>query len=96
MPEYIFLMHDDAVDDAAVWESYLTKLQKVGVFQGGSEIGKGIGARKSGSPPPISSHLTGFIRVAADSLEDAQGLSAGNPFSEAGGTVEIRELPRSD
>jgi hypothetical protein len=58
MPEYIFLMHDDAVDDAAVWESYLTKLQKVGVFQGGSEIGKGIGARKSGSPPPISSHLT--------------------------------------
>jgi len=40
--------------------------------------------------------LTGFIRVAADSLEDAQGLSAGNPVSEAGGTVEIRELPRSD
>jgi len=72
MPEYIFLVHDDAVDDAAGSEAYLTKLQKVGVFRGGSEIGKGIGDRKSGSTPPISNLLTGFIRVAADSLEDAQ------------------------
>jgi len=96
MPEYIFLVHDVAVDDAAGSEAYLTKLQKVGVFRGGSEIGKGIGDRKSGSTPPISNHLTGFISVAADRLEDAQGLLAGNPVFEAGGTVEIRELPRSD
>jgi hypothetical protein len=92
----MFLMHDDAVGDAAGWESYLAELQKVGAFQGGSEIGEGICARKSGSPSPISSHLTGFIRVSADSIEHAQALLAGNPVFEAGGTIEIRELSRSD
>jgi hypothetical protein len=40
--------------------------------------------------------LTGFIRVRAKSLEQAKALVAGNPLYEAGGTVEIRELPRTD
>jgi hypothetical protein len=43
----------------------------------------------------MSSHLSGFIRVAAADLAAARGLVAGNPVFEAGGTVEIRELPRT-
>jgi hypothetical protein len=96
MAEYILLMHDDAFDDDTAWEPYLRKLKQCGVFQGGSAIGDGICARKSGTPPGVTAHLTGYIRVNADSLEQAKSLLVGNPHFEAGGTVEIRELPRTD
>jgi len=43
----------------------------------------------------LTAHLSGFIRIAASSLDDALKLLAGNPVFEAGGTVEIRELPPS-
>ena len=96
MAEYIFLMHDDAVADEKAWEPYLRKLQQGGFFQGGSAIGDGVCTRKSGTPASVTAHLTDFIRVTADSLGQAKSLLIGNPVFEAGGTVEIRELPRTD
>jgi hypothetical protein len=96
MPEYIFLMHDDATTDEASWASYLVALEERGAFQGGSEIGEGICVRKAGAVPALSRHLSGFIRVKADNIDQARMLLAGNPVFEAGGTVEIRELPRSE
>ncbi len=99
MPDYLFLMHDDVVEsrpDGGDWGAYLARLGAAGHLQGGSAIGSGICARKSGAAPAITSHLTGFIRVSADSLEHARSLIAGNPVYEAGGTVEIRDLPRTD
>jgi hypothetical protein len=95
MPEYIFLMHDDAADDGAAWEPYIRQLKTKGVFEGGSAIGDGVCARKRGTPPSVTAHLTGYIRVNADNLDEARALLAGNPQFEAGGTVEIRELPRT-
>lgn len=96
MAEYILFMHDDVVagDDDA-WESYLSTLRQGGVFEGGSAIGEGICVRKAGTPPPITGHLAGYIRVRAATIDDAKSLLAGNPHFEAGGTVEIRELPRT-
>jgi hypothetical protein len=44
----------------------------------------------------VTAHLTGYIRVTADSIDQARSLLTGNPHFEAGGTVEIRELPRTD
>ncbi len=38
--------------------------------------------------------IGGYITVQAESLEDAMTLLVGNPVFEAGGTVEIRDLPR--
>ncbi len=97
MTDYIFLMHKDAITDVADdWELYIKKLQQGGYFQGGSTIGQGECARKGSVVPQISAHLTGFIRVEADSLEQAKCLLIGNPVFEAGGTVEIRELPQDD
>jgi hypothetical protein len=96
MAEYIFLMHDDANDDDNAWGPYLDKLRQGGFLEGGSAIGHGVCARKSGELPPVTSHLTGYIRVRADSLDQATSLLIGNPLFEAGGTVEIRELPRTD
>ena len=92
MADYILLMHDDA-PGGLDWDPYLSKLREAGVFQGGSSIGEGSCARKSGEPPAPTAHITGFIRVTAPDFAHAKGLLAGNPVYEAGGTVEIRELP---
>jgi hypothetical protein len=102
MSDYLFLMHDDAPDFGGVgtsddWDPYIAKLQASGNFQGGSAVGGGVCARKSGGAgPAITAHISGFIRVSADSLDHARTLLVGNPVFEAGGTVEIRELPRTD
>ncbi len=97
MPDFLLLMHDDGGDpasgDADPWAPYLAGLRASGRLQGGSAIGAGICLRKTGTAPPISRHLTGFIRVSASDVQDAQTLLPGNPVFEAGGTVEIRELP---
>src|SRR5258708_18417913 len=96
MAEYIFLMHDDFDADQRAWEPYLRRLEQGGCFEGGSAIGGGICVRKSGTPASVTAHLAGFIRVNADSLDQAKSLLIGNPAFEAGRTVEIRELPRTD
>ena len=96
MPDYILLMHDDSDADDRAWGPYLQRLQQGGFFQGGSAIGQGVCLRKSGEPAPITAHLAGFIRVSAGSLDQAKSLLVGNPVFEAGGTVEIRELPSTD
>jgi hypothetical protein len=96
MAEYLLLMHDDVeVGDEGAWQSYIGALRQTGAFEGGSEIGDGMCVRKNGQAPPITAHLVGYIRVNALSMEHAKSLLAGNPLFEAGGTVEIRELPKS-
>jgi len=96
MAEFILFMHNDVVaDDQAAWESYLRTLKQSGAFEGGSEIGGGICVRKTGKPSEITEHLAGYIRVNAATIDHAKSLLAGNPHFEAGGTVEIRELPRT-
>ena len=96
MKDFILFMHDDAVGrpDAALWPAYITALQGAGRFGGGSSIGVGACERKSGIAAKLSVHLSGYIRVRAASLEEARTLLTGNPVFEAGGTVEIRELPQ--
>jgi hypothetical protein len=96
MADYIFFMHDDAPDGESDWKPYLTMLKSNGCFEGGSAIGDGVCVRKSGEVVPLTSHLAGYIRVNADDLNHAKSMLAGNPHFEAGGTVEIRELPRTD
>jgi hypothetical protein len=91
--EYILLHHADATA-ASGWADYLAKLRASGQFDGGSSIGAGACFNKSGAATPTSS-IVGFVRVRAESLDAALTFLAGNPVYEAGGTVEIRELPRS-
>ena len=93
MKDFILLMHGDA-KGVGDWEAYLASLRARGVFDGGSSIGEGICCRKNGHVPETTRQLTGYIRMRAESLEAAKDLLAGNPVYEAGGTVEIRELPR--
>jgi hypothetical protein len=95
MPDYLLFMHDDATAPTEGWDEYFRLLREAGVFEGGSAIGGGMVARKSGKPAPLAAHLGGFIRIAARDLEHAQSFLDGNPVYEAGGTVEIRELPKT-
>ena len=99
MNDYIFFMHNDARDGehnrGDEWAAYFARLQQTGAFQGGSAIGDGVCLSKAGTPPGITPQLSGYIRVQAESLNRAQELVQGNPVFEAGGTVEIRELPKT-
>jgi len=99
MNEYIIFMLNDATDPIAAddgirWGEYITKLRQSGRFDGGSSIGNGERLRKGQSSKPAGAELTGFIRVRAENIEDAKRYLVGNPTYEAGGTVEVRELPR--
>lgn len=98
MPEFIFLMHaaPGATDAAQDWDTYLAKLEALGVLRGGSVIGAGVCVRRDGAVPAITAHINGFIRIEARDFDHARDLVSGNPVYEAGGTVEIRALPRSD
>jgi len=95
--DFIFLMHNDATTKLSpdMWPPYLASLQARGVFEGGSAIGPGATFRKEGVPGDISAHIGGYIRVQAADLTAARAYLTGNPVFESGGTVEIRELPRS-
>lgn len=95
MPDFIFLHHDDSPGDGGLdWDPYLTRLREAGVFQGGSAIGEGCCVKKSGAAPEPTAHISGYVRITAANLAEAQELLPGNPVYEAGGTVEIRELPK--
>jgi hypothetical protein len=72
------------------------RFRATGRFEGGSVMGDGVCVKKPGSPGGITAKLGGYIRVWAEGLDDARSFLPGNPVFEAGGTVEIRELPRSD
>lgn len=93
-PNYIMLMHNDGSRARPEdWGRYIGKLRASGNFAGGSAIGTGLSLRKTGTAGSITDHVSGYILVSADSLDHARQLLVGNPVFEAGGTVEIRNLP---
>ena len=99
MRDFIFFMHNDtpagsAANNDTAWQTYFTMLRASGRFDGGSSIGGGVCVSNTTPVKAISSHLTGYIRVRAESLDDAKVLLKGNPVLDSGGTVEVRELPR--
>lgn len=100
MKEYILFMHDDVrepviANDENRWGKYIGELQTSGQFDGGSTIGQGALFKKDSVSRPAPPNVTGYIRVRAENLQAAGKFLNGNPVFEAGGTVEIRELPRS-
>lgn len=97
MADFLFLMHalPPGLETAADWDAYIGRLSAAGVMRGGSVIGGGECFSKSGDAPAVTAHLSGYIRIETVDLAAAQGLLAGNPVYEAGGVVEIRELPKS-
>ncbi len=98
MADFILLMHNDYElgGQSENWQPYLDMLGSAGALRGGSAIGSGICVRRSDDAPAVSHHLVGYVKIEARDLEHARELVRGNPVYEAGGTVEIRALPRTD
>ena len=96
--DYILLMHNDAtaVVDTAGWQPYLQHLQSVGRLRGGSAIGGGTTFRRNALPASISDQIVGFLRIEAEDMAEVEALLADNPVYEAGGTVEVRTLPKTE
>lgn len=98
MKEFLLLMHTDGgagAEDGDAWLRYFARLRSGGRFDGGSAIGPGASYRQGAEPTPSTLPIDGFIRVRAESLEDARRFLEGNPVYESGGSVEIRELPHN-
>ncbi len=93
--DYLLLMHAGTEVSPDAWPPYLTVLRASGCFQGGSAIGEGVCLRRHGAAPEPTRHLVGYIKIRAADLAHATELLVGNPVYEAGGVVEIRELPPS-
>lgn len=101
MKDFILFMYDDAIDrtqagDDERWEAYFSSLHASGRFDGGSSIGRGARFRKNHPETPAAAGMTGFVRIRAHDMDGAKAFLSGNPVFEAGGTVEIRELPRDE
>lgn len=101
MKDFILFMYDDAIDktragDDEKWGAYFSRLHASDRFDGGSSIGRGARFRKNHPETPSVDGMTGFVRVRADDMDGAKAFLTGNPIYEAGGTVEIRELPRDE
>ena len=94
MNDYLFLMHAGTQAEPEDWAIYIAKLRAAGCFQGGSSIGSGICATKSGAAPAPTRHLAGYMKIRATDLNHATALLEGNPVFEGGGVVEVRELPK--
>lgn len=96
MAEFILFMHalPSGIPESS-WEPYLEKLGHSGYLRGGSVVGSGKCFVRSGPAPAITAHINGFIRIEAATIEAAAMLLEGNPVYEAGGIVEIRELPQT-
>lgn len=100
MNDYILFMHDDARDaaiatDGDLWARYMSTLRASGQFDGGSAIGTGTAFNKDGAATAATMPVSGYIRVRAEDADAARKFLIGNPTYEAGGTVEIRALPRT-
>jgi len=81
---------------ADAWPKYFASLRERNAFEGGSAVGEGALMSKASTPGASVLPISGYIRVRAESFEAACALVNGNPLYEAGGTVEVRELPRGD
>ena len=96
MNDYILLMHNDSGNtNSDDWNLYVTKLNQLGCFDGGSSIGGGKCISKKAPTKAITEFLSGYMRIKAKNIDHAQELLKGNPVFESGGTIEIRELTRS-
>ena len=97
MAEFLFIMHSDAREPVSedAWTEYIENLVSRGAMRAGSAIGGGKCFRRSGPPASLTNHIVGYLKIEAESIAHAETMLVGNPIYEAGGTVEIRDLPQT-
>lgn len=98
MAQFMLLMHNDYDMEGRSenWQQYLDGLASAGVLRGGSAMGAGVCMRRAADAPANTRHLVGYVKLEVRDLGHARECVHGNPVYEAGGTVEIRELPETE
>ena len=97
MADFIFLMHNDATGSTRPedWDKYISSLRAGRHFSGGSAVGGGALVKGDKVSDRTTDHNCGYMRITAKDLDEATRLVRGHPHWLAGGTVEIRDLPKS-
>jgi hypothetical protein len=96
MPEFLIIMRADlpvqtnapSGDD---WHRYTKSLEAAGCLRGGSNLGDGQTMRRDGGGPAALG-ASGFLKLAADTIEDVRALCHANPDYLAGATLDIFPL----
>lgn len=87
MADFVMVMVGE--ESEGDWDAYIERLINSGKFRGGSSLGGGVSISKCGNESV--SMITGYMRFAADSIDEVRDLLEGNPLFEAGGRVDILE-----
>src|SRR5262245_44082865 len=98
MNDYILLMHDDAPSGDGARRTLGPRTSSSSGKQACSRVAARsamVSALRRRSRYPVSRDACRDTSEFVRSTRQARGLVNGNPVFEAGGTVEIRELPRS-
>ena len=97
MANFILFMHNDATRPGKPedWDRYISLLRAGKHFVGGSAIGAGVTIKGDAVSDKITPNIGGYMVIHARDIEEAKQLVQENPVRQAGGTVEVRDLPRT-
>lgn len=80
---------------SADWDAYFQMLLDNRHMLGGSALAAGISLQGSQFSAPLSSTITGYLLIQAESLEQAKQIMFQSPVHKSGGTVEMFALVKS-
>ncbi len=93
MTEYIMINH--GVGTPENWDPYFKMLCDNNHMIGGSAVDHGISVKDSAFSNALTTTMTGYLLIQAESLEKAKEIMALSPVHKAGGTVELFTLVKS-
>ncbi len=94
--QYIALIHGnrEANIHSSEWTRFIENAQASGMFKGGSELGQRYPIGATDVPDPTNV-IDGFMRFDSNDLSQLMALLESHPCIIHGGTIELREMPRS-
>lgn len=94
--QYIAFVHanPEATIGSEEWDRFFAAASDAGVFRGGSELGERHAVGTNGVPDSTNT-IDGFMRFDTDDLKQLLTLLESHPCIRHGGTIELREMPRS-
>lgn len=92
--EYIVLIRNNATSPASSneWDGFFDRAKSSGMFKGGSALGSAFVMGKE-VDEQASSMLGGFMRFDSESTTELKALLETHPVVQAGGSIEVVEMP---
>ena len=95
--EYLALIYNNTqmVTRPEQWEAFFERAKGSRVFKGGSALGSSL-MFGDDSIESTEDKIVGFMRFDADNSDEVMELLKLHPVLLNGGTMELREMPRTD